>query len=136
LSTSTPSKPHNSGQWTVARFHAFVKGALRAAARRWPPKHAVKKAAWRERGKYLCVGYRRRSHIVPVSAQVNGKRINNVFVDHIEPVIDPAAGFESWDQVVARMFVEEEGLQVLCKECHDKKTKDERQSRGRKNNEA
>ena len=125
----TPSKPFNGGQWTAARFHSFVKGALRAAARRWPPKHQVKKDANRGRGKYLCNGYQRRNHIVPVSLGSGSSRANNVFVDHVIPVVDPIEGFTTWDEVVTRMFVEADGLQILCKDCHDIKTKDERKSR-------
>jgi len=89
---------------------------------RWPPKSVAKKAAWRARGIYLCAGYETRAHKVPLT--VNRK--NNVFVDHIEPIIDPATGFVSWDETIARMFCESHKLQVLCKECHDRKTKDEK----------
>lgn len=115
-------KPHNGGQWTTARFNAFIKGALRAAARRWPPKHEVKKAAWVRRGWYRCAGYEVPAHEVPLTVD----RENNVFVDHIEPVVDPVQGFKGWDLVIERMFVEKEGLQILCKECHLKKTMNER----------
>ncbi len=120
------SKPHNDGQWTTARFNSFVKSALRAASRRWPPKHQVKKDANRGRGKYLCNGYERRNHIVPVSLSDRGIRSNNVFVDHIVPVVDPVEGFTTWDEIITRMFVEKKGLQVLCQNCHQKKTKNER----------
>ena len=106
---------------------------------RWPPKHQVKKAAWRERGIYLCAGYKRRKHKVKLSimeeiipATKGGvwlkKKVNNVFIDHIEPVIDPEKGFVSWNAVIKRMFCEADGLQVLCRECHSAKTKDERKT--------
>ncbi len=127
----THSKPHNNGTWTTARFHSFVKGALRAAARRWPPKSAVKKAAWRERGQYLCVGYKRHSHIVPLSVSVDGKRKTNIETDHIEPIVDPNVGFISWDQIILRMFCEAENLQILCRDCHRSKTADERKIRNK-----
>jgi len=39
-------------------------------------------------------------------------------VDHIEPV-----GSGSWDDIIERMFVESEKLTVLCKQCHQRKTK-------------
>jgi 5-methylcytosine-specific restriction endonuclease McrA len=45
--------------------------------------------------------------------------------DHIEPVIDPAVGFQSWDEVVRRMY-REDNWQALCKPCHKKKTAAER----------
>lgn len=119
----------NNGQWTEARFHAFIKNGLRSLSMRWPPKYQVKKEAQRGRGKYLCAGFRRRNHIVGSSFRAGGRRVNNVFVDHIEPVINPQTGWQSWDEVVKRMFVDSDGLQVLCKECHDRKTKEERNSK-------
>ena len=113
-------KPYNGGQWTEARFHSFIKGALRQASNRWPPKYEVKKAARMERGIYRCAGYKRRSHKV--------RHKDGVHVDHIDPIIPPE-GFTSWDDVIARMFVEKDRLQVLCKACHNKKTADERKLR-------
>ena len=122
-----PEKLHNDGNWTVARFNSFIKGGLRQMSHRWPPKHTVKKSAWVKRGVYRCVGYQCKSHNVPVSAlDDKKKRVNNVFVDHIKPVIDPKKGFTTWDQVVKRMFCEAIGLQVLCRKCHKRKTEDER----------
>jgi hypothetical protein len=121
-------KPFNSGQWTQARYNAFIKGGLRQISHRWPPKYAVKKAAWRERGIYLCAGYKKRAH--KVSLTKNKK--NNVFVDHINPVVDPHKGFESWDKLITALFCEVDGLQVLCKDCHSAKTADERKVRASK----
>ena len=121
-------KLHNNNSWTTARFHSFIKGALRQAVRRWGPIHSVKRTAWQSRGRYLCAGYQRLAHEVPLTADKKA----NIAVDHINPVINPATGFQTWDEVVARMFVEEDGLQVLCRDCHSKKTADERKVR--KNN--
>lgn len=118
-------KIHNGGEWTLSRFNSFIKGGLRQVSHRWPPKYQVKKEAWRERGIYLCAGYGKRNHKVPLTVA----KKNNVFVDHIDPVIDPKTGFVSWDDTIKRMFVEREGLQVLCKECHERKTADERKQR-------
>jgi|SRR6266404_8178715 len=111
---------HNNGNWTEARFHSFVKGALRAASNRWPPKYGVKKAAWVRRGVYMCAGYKHEPHEAVAK---------DVHVDHIFPVVDPKAGFISWDELIKRMFVEVEELQVLCTECHKSKTADERADR-------
>lgn len=122
----------NSNKWTVARFNSFIKSALRSASNKWPPKYEVKKEARVERGIYRCAGYGRKAHNVPASLprkKGSKRRINNVLVDHIQPVIDPEKGFISWDDVIERMFCEKEGLQVLCHECHKNKTADERQRR-------
>lgn len=129
MTQRTTGKPRNNGEWTEARYHAFIKGALRIASVKWPPKHRVRKAAWIRRGIYKCAGYNRRAHQVPASIKKNGKRINNVTVDHIVPIIDPNKGFESWDKVIARMFCEAKGLQVLCHQCHTAKTQDEKDMR-------
>jgi 5-methylcytosine-specific restriction endonuclease McrA len=47
-------------------------------------------------------------------------------VDHVETVV-PLAGFQSWDETIARM--KSTKLMVLCCECHSKKTKDENEKR-------
>ena len=120
-------KPHNGGNWTAARFHSFIKGGLRALTNRWGPKNECKKKARVARGIYRCAGFGIPAHKVPASIVDDKKgRINNVYVDHIIPIIGPE-GFVSWDQTIKRMFCEVDGLQVLCKECHDNKTKQERE---------
>lgn len=79
----------------------------------------------------MCVGYADvEPHVVSASLPPkpgNKRRINNAVVDHIVPVISPATGFRSWDIVIERMFCELDGFQVLCHECHKKKTADERE---------
>jgi 5-methylcytosine-specific restriction endonuclease McrA len=122
-------KPYNNGQWTQARFNSFIKSALRAASNRWGPKGSVLKKARIKRGLYRCAGWRTAPHIVNVSVGSKGSKKRNIMVDHIIPIINPNYGFVSWDDVIKKMFVEENGLQVLCKKCHDNKTKEEREKR-------
>ena len=50
-------------------------------------------------------------------------------VDHIDPVINPATGFTTWDNYIERLFVKAEKLQVLCKECHKNKSVEENSRR-------
>lgn len=116
-------KPHNGGQWTPARFRSFIKSALRAATKRWGPVNAVRKDARVDRGIYMCAGYKKRKH--KVKRTVDGKM--NIFVDHIEPVVGPE-GFKDWNTMIERMFVEADKLQLLCRDCHDRKSKDERKA--------
>lgn len=117
-------KTRNSGNWTEARFNSFIKSALRGATRKWPPKNTTLQKARVSKGNYLCAGCKQ---VVPVTVKKDNKRVRNVFVDHIDPIVSPSEGFISWDKVIERMFCEEEGFQVLCDQCHKQKTSKERQ---------
>lgn len=99
---------------------------------RWPPVNKVKAEARVRRGFYKCAMC---GNEVPASAVVtlkNGKtkRVKNVAVDHIEPVV-PVSGFDSWDNVIKRLFCDANKLQLLCRECHEIKCKEERDERKR-----
>lgn len=117
---------HNGGKWTDARFNSFIKSALRAASRRWPPKFETLNDA--------CVGVkvnvktgRQAKHYK--CAQCGGEfPAKEVQVDHIKPIVDPVLGFTNWDDVVYGMFCEKHNLQVLCIDpCHKSKTAAEKQ---------
>lgn len=51
--------------------------------------------------------------------------------DHIDPVIPLVKGWEwSWDEIIERMLcLEVDKIQILCRMCHDEKTKKENQLR-------
>lgn len=117
-------KTRCNGQWTEARFTSFVKGALRQASVKWAPIQSVLAKARTRRGFYHCALCEQE---VPATTRDGRKRVKNVHVDHIHPVIDPAKGFESWDKVVERLFCEEDGLRVLCAACHKTVTDEEKQ---------
>jgi len=78
----------------------------------------------------MCAGYNRKPHETPASMapKKGNKKRRQVAVDHIDPVIPPE-GFSSWDDTIQRMFCEKDGLQLLCPDCHDEKTADERKER-------
>ena len=117
-------KPYNNGQWTRARFNSFIKSLLRKGSTRWGPKNTTLQKARVAKGQYKCAGCK---EVVPVTVKKDGKRVRNVFVDHIEPIVSPSEGFTTWDKVIERMFCEEDGFQVLCDKCHKEKTAAERQ---------
>ena len=48
-------------------------------------------------------------------------KVREFNVDHIVPVME----CQDWNKIVAR-FWDEDNLQLLCKECHKVKTKDDR----------
>lgn len=114
----------NGGQWTEARFNSFVKSALRAASRRWPPKYERLADAYI--GKRINTKTGREGKHYRCALCLGAFPAKDVQVDHIEPIIDPAVGFTTWDDVVNRMFCEKQNLQCLCTECHKAKTAQER----------
>lgn len=119
-------KPRNSGQWTEARFRQFVISGLRSLTMKWNPKSKAKARARVSRGLYRCEGC---NDIGPATLTplVKGmKRRNNAVVDHIQPVVDPREGFVNWDIYIERLLCEADGYQVLCHECHTRKTANER----------
>lgn len=68
--------------------------------------------------------YERQKDPLPKKLTDNYKRVikDKVYMDHIEPVIDPEKGWQGWDVYIERMFCEEDGYQCLCRSCHDSKT--------------
>lgn len=120
-----PSGPkvRANNTWTESKFNSFIRGNLRRTSQKWPPIANALKKARVERGEYLCAECKQ---IVPATTKVDGKRVKNVHVDHIDPVVDPNIGFVDWNTFIDRMFVEDEGLQVLCNACHTIKTEKEK----------
>lgn len=123
------------GQWTEARFRSFIKGNLRQATRKWQPIQQCKKLAHRGRGQYECACCH---EIVPPTTfdEEKKKRVKNIAVDHIKPIVDTATGFTSWDDVIEGMFCELDNLQLLCKKCHDIKCAEEAQERKESKNDS
>ncbi len=114
-------KTRCGGRWTEAKWKSFIKNQLRGATRKWAPIQDCLKNARVKRGLYECAGCGKH---VTNTVKEGAKRVKNVFVDHIQPIV-PVTGWISWDSCIERMFCEEDNLQLLCKECHDKKSKEE-----------
>lgn len=122
--TRTP-RTRAGGVWTEARYWSFIRGALRRAAVKYPAKGAVKKEARRAKPKGAPGRHR-------FEYQCN--HCNEWFKDSDTQVdhIVPAGSLLSYDHLpgfVERLFCEPDGLQVLCKPCHQVKTNDERKER-------
>ena len=126
------SKPCNGGQWTEARKRSFIISALRSATSRWGPKQEALKRARVIRGIYLCALCKKEGPATTWRTYKSGvnkgspKKVKNTVVDHIVPVVDPLTGFVGWDTYIERMFCEADGLQVICHDCHEKVTAEER----------
>jgi 5-methylcytosine-specific restriction endonuclease McrA len=86
---------------------------LRRISYSWPARQAAYKKARVERGIYECASCQHK--FGPKEIQL----------DHINPVIDPHDGFNDWNDYINRLFVNEDGWQVLCRSCHSYKTHQE-----------
>lgn len=94
------------------RFKTFLMRFLRKASYMWPARNEALRDAKVSWGRYKCA----ECHEIYQKKDID--------IDHVNPVID-VKGFDSWDNVIARLFCEREGFQILCKPCHKIKTKDE-----------
>lgn len=119
--------PRKNDPWTEGRINAFITSALRAGMRRWPPKWMALEDA--------CVGSLVNPKTGRKAKHYKCAMCGNLFVakdvevDHVLPVVDPVAGFVSWDEFIKRLYCSKENLQVLDKKCHALKTTSERQAR-------
>ena len=119
-------KPHNGGTWTEARKKSFITSALRAAFTRWGPKQSCIKNARIRRGVYICEECKQEGPATLPALEGNKKRRKNICADHIHPIVDPSVGFVDFNTWIDRGFIEAEGFQALCWQCHTDKTNEER----------
>lgn len=99
----------NKKSWIIAK--------LRRASLMWPPRNEAFNKCKIERGAYECAG----------CAGIFKRK--ELHVDHIAPVVDVKVGWENWDAFIESLFCDVDGLQCLCKACHDKKSKEENENR-------
>jgi 5-methylcytosine-specific restriction endonuclease McrA len=128
-------KPYEKKGWDLFR-EDFIRNNLRRASLRWPAMTIAKKVARTVRrinpatGKLawrvLCAGC--------------GEEFleSEVAIDHREPVVPVdrdratrAYSTEMLGQLMKRMLPEPQELQVLCYECHSRKTEAENEDRRR-----
>lgn len=123
------------------KTNARIIAALRKASYSHPPRNAAKGASRVAPASHICahcdaVVYEgakdlsdiRESILSDFDDVIEGK----IYMDHKDPVKRPEeAGEESldWNGVITRMFVEKDGWQALCYECHHIKTFLERELR-------
>ena len=107
--------------WTTARYFGFIRSALRRAWTKYPVRYQVMDSA---RQPYT--GKDKRTKWVYKCAECKKLyKSTEVQVDHIKP----AGTLRCYDDLpafVSTLFCEKDNLQVLCKECHAEKTKEER----------
>ena len=114
-------RTHAGGSWTKARYFGFIRSALRNAYSRYPPKFQAKvnsrrKTKTGKRFEYQCAKCKK---WYPNS---------QTEVDHIEPA-GSLRSYEDLPAFVEKLFCEPDGLQVMCKTCHQRKTNEENATR-------
>lgn len=114
-------RTRNAGTMTESEFWEYIRAVLRQKSRYWKPVSIVRTKNRREYEGPV----KRRKYEYQCNKCKKWFDIKKITVDHIVPCgslksANDLPGF------VERMFVEEDGLQVLCMSCHDKKTESEK----------
>lgn len=115
--------------WSDARFHSWILNIIRKGTVFFPNRiNAINLAK---------VGRRKNSKTNRLAEHYKCALCQDQFplkdieVDHVEPVI-PISGWKSWDDTIRRVFCRPSGWQVLCKQCHIKKSAEENLQRPKK----
>ena len=114
-------RTRNGGTMTEAAFWGMLRSGLRRTFRYWKPAAAVLGASKQpfhgprgQRFAYLCAG----------CGKLHKRK--NVNIDHVEPC-GQLTSFDHLPDFARRLTAEgAESYQVLCKQCHSKKTDAER----------
>jgi len=91
-------------------FMRWLVSQLRRLTYRWRPRTEARRRAKVAYGKYRC----------EVCKKTHAAK--DTQLDHVIPVVDPEKGFTTWDDFIARLFVGDGGWQLLCHDCHKKKS--------------
>ena len=127
LEASRPraARTRNGGTWTEAQFYSAIRSALRAKFKWWKPAMVAMRAAERpyhgpnklQKKEYLCA--------------FCGKwhKQKNIHKEHVIP----CGSLRCMDDIVPfiqRLTIEDAaGFQIVCKQCHQRKTNEEMQAR-------
>ena len=115
-------RTRNAGTMTESQFFAMIRSALREKSRWWKPTGIARLKS-------------RRPYKGPIKRQKYEYQCNHckqwfpikqTQVDHIIPA-GRLSSFDDLGEFAKRLFVEEDGLQILCSKCHDIKTKNEKE---------
>jgi hypothetical protein len=116
-----------------------IIASLRKLTYSWTPRNEVRKRARVAPGVYqcescakLCYEGKSEKNFNKYKEQFKDRELVQEVpeVDHIETVFPLVSGWVfSYDEYIARLFVEEDKMQLLCKACHKEKTKGEEEIR-------
>jgi len=130
-------RPYCGNTMTLAMMRSFIMNMLRKKSLFWKPKQLAMR---RGRSGTVINPDTGRPNIAVICVECNTRVAEKeAKLDHIEPVVDPRGFLESndlfcgynWNEIMPRMFCEVDNYQILCKECHDIKSKAENEERKR-----
>lgn len=112
---------------------SWVTSQMRRLSMRWPPRNRVLKASRRELPRKLKkdgTPHKRANYEYQCNKCKEWFRSSDTVLDHVIPVVKPAditaKSEEEWiGKFVTSLLCYEDGFQVLCHPCHDKKTEKE-----------
>jgi 5-methylcytosine-specific restriction endonuclease McrA len=96
-------------QWIIQK--------LRRISLQWPPSYEAVRKARVAPNAHRCAGCQKLF------------KSDEIRRDHIHPVVDPRTSFTDWNSYVPSLFCQLDNYQILCKPCHDEKTKKENEER-------
>ena len=123
--------------WTEAKFFGFLRSGLREKFSRWPPKYnTIKNSAQTvlakdEHGNRVVYKTGKKAGEFKTLKMYACSKCKQLFkqkevqVDHIVPA-GTLKSFKDLEAFAENLFVGEDGLQVLCKTCHEVKTQEEK----------
>ena len=107
--------------WSESQYWSLIRTALRSGMRFYPNKLKVLNKA-----KRAYTGENKRQKFEYQCNHCKGWfKSNEVQVDHRTPA-GSLLSYQDLPQFVERLYCSEDGLQVLCKQCHQIKTNKER----------
>ncbi|MFA8451744.1 MAG: HNH endonuclease signature motif containing protein [Bacteroidales bacterium] len=115
----------NWNAWTTARFWTFLRSALRVAWNKYPPKYAALKNA--SVGKQINKDTDRLAEHFRCNECQDCFPAKKVQVDHIHDA-GTLKDYSDLPRFVERLFCSVNELQILCKPCHAKKTKEAKEA--------
>ena len=129
-------KPYCAGTLTEAAFRSKLINALRRVSMHWKPKSVALKRALAGKKINPSTGKLKQFYKCEESGEEGWA--DEMHADHIDPVVPEQWGETTrflgynWNEYIQRMFVEEDGYQIILKALHKAKTKQENQNRKKK----